>query len=232
MSKRAVIIGAGPAGLASAHCLAERNIEYVLLEQGPSVSAALRRVDPEMILLSPTALSRLPDMKSPPGTSEYLSFSELVGVLEQYQRQHDIRLITGARVVSVTSENGGFAVRYRTGEGKEQVEKGSHVINSTGIVSHPSLPPDFDPGLCSFRWLHSLDVRSTDLVSSRKLLVIGGGASAAEVLERWLQVRNPDATAWISLRRHLRAIPHWIFGIDLHYVLWLPEHLPTSLIAR
>jgi putative flavoprotein involved in K+ transport len=68
-------------------------------------------------------------------------------------------------------------------------------------------------------------------MAARKLLVVGGGASAAEVLERWLDVRRPDDHAWLSLRSPLRSVPHWILGVDLHYLGWLPEQLPAWLLG-
>jgi cation diffusion facilitator CzcD-associated flavoprotein CzcO len=37
-----LIVGAGPAGLASAACLAQRNITYTLIEAGPHVGARWR----------------------------------------------------------------------------------------------------------------------------------------------------------------------------------------------
>src|SRR5262245_48804666 len=190
MSKRVIIIGGGPAGLACANCLSARNIDYVLLEQGGLVSSAIRRVDPEMILLSPTRLSRLPDMERLAGEGRYLSFSRFVRKLEDYQQGRGIRLIMHASVRSVKAERGIFSVGYRDSNGEEQTVEGSHVVNATGIISHPWLPPDFDPASCSFQWKHSLDVRTRDLLWPRELLVIGGGTSAAEVLERWLEVRK------------------------------------------
>ena len=54
------IIGSGPAGLAAAQALAKRNIEYVIFEKDSAVASALRRVDPEMRLLSPKGLSLMP----------------------------------------------------------------------------------------------------------------------------------------------------------------------------
>jgi putative flavoprotein involved in K+ transport len=51
------------------------------------------------------------------------------------------------------------------------------------------------------------------------------------VLERWLDVRKPGAGAWISLRGPLRAVPHWILGIDIHYFVWLPELLPARSVG-
>jgi len=51
------------------------------------------------------------------------------------------------------------------------------------------------------------------------------------VLENWLRVRQEGDRAWLSLRSKLRAFPHWIFGIDVHYFAWLPEQIPTGLFG-
>jgi putative flavoprotein involved in K+ transport len=224
-----IIIGAGPAGLAAAETLAKRNIEYVILEKGSAVASALRRVDPEMRLLSPKGLSLMPDMTPEPATPTYLPFSVLVHELERYEQQHQLKVNFDCTVLGIRKEAHGFSVRYRAGDGEEHEVRGSHVINATGIISQPRLPDNFRFEAC--HWRHSIDVRAEDLANARKLLVVGGGASAAEVLENWLRVRQEDDRAWLSLRSKLVAIPHWIFGIDVHYFSWLPEHIPTRLFG-
>ena len=227
-----IIIGAGPAGLAAAERLAKRRIDYVVLEKGPAVAAALRRVDPEMRLLSPKDLSLMPDMRVAAGAPVYLPFATLVHELERYQVQQRLKVTLNCTVVSVRrDQGGGFVVRYRTGEKEEVAIRGSHVINATGIISHPRLPDNFDPHASTVRWLHSLDVRAEHLANKPRLLVVGGGASAAEVLENWLRVRQEKDHAWLSLRSGLRAFPHWILGIDVHYFAWLPEQLPAGILG-
>lgn len=226
-----VVIGSGPAGLAAAECLQKRRISCVVLEAGSGAAAALRRVDPEMKLLSPTALSLLPGMQRRVKEPSYLPFNDLVKELELYTKQHQIEIVSGATVVSVVKSEGGFKVSYQTSDGAKHSIVASHVINATGIISHPQLPESFRPEVVSFRWLHSLNTRSSDIANSRKLLVIGAGASAAEVLERWLEIRKPGDTAWLSVRSSLRCVPHWIFGLDLHYLGWLPEQLPACFLG-
>lgn len=231
-----IIIGAGPAGLAAAERLHKRGIRHVVFEAGPKVASALRRVDPEMRLLSPTSLSLMPDMQRRVDEPNYLPFSELVHELELYAKQYGIEVISGAKVVSVKQSGEEFTVTYetiddKTGVGARHEIKASHVINASGIISHPQLPETFRPDEVSFRWLHSLETRASDLTKARKLLVVGGGASAAEALERWLEVRKPDDHAWLSLRSSLHSVPHWILGVDIHYLGWLPEQLPTSLLG-
>jgi len=224
-----IIIGAGPAGLAAAEALAKRNIEYVILEKGDAVASALRRVDPEMRLLSPKRLSLMPDMSPEPEAPTYMPFSVLVHELERYQQQHHLKVNLNCTVLMIRKNERGFVVRYQIGDGEEREMRGSHVINATGIISNPLLPDNFhfEPR----RWKHSVDTRAEDLATVRELLVVGGGASAAEVLENWLQVRQEGDRAWLSLRSKLCAIPHWVLGIDVHYFAWLPEHLPTRFFG-
>jgi cation diffusion facilitator CzcD-associated flavoprotein CzcO len=227
-----IIIGAGPAGLAAAQTLAKRNIAYVVLEKGPSVASALRRVDPQMRLLSPVDLSLMPDQKTEPGVPTYLPFNLLVHELERYREQHNLKVIFNCTVTSVRRETKGFSVRFLANDGAEHAIRGSHVISATGIISKPRLPENFRPEPLKIRWLHSLDTRAEHLATSRRLLVVGGGASAAEILEGWLKVRQKNDHAWLSLRSRLIAIPHWIFGIDVHYFAWLPEQLPAGLFGK
>ena len=224
-----IIIGSGPAGLAAAEQLAKRNIEYVILEKDSQIAGGLRRVDPEMQLLSPKGLSVMPDMTLEPDDPTYLPFGVLVHELERYQQQHNLKVRVDCMVLSIRKEAHGFVVAYQQDRSVRRELRGSHVINATGIISNPRLPDGFY--LTAPRWRHSVDVRAQDIANAQKLLVVGGGASAAEVFETWLRVRQEGDQAWLSLRSKLHAIPHWVFGIDVHYFSWLPEHIRTNWLG-
>ena len=224
-----IIIGSGPAGLAAAEQLAKRNIEYVILEKESQVAGSLRRVDPNMRLLSPKGLSTMPDMTLEPDAPTYLPFGVLVHELERYQQQHNLKVTLNCMVLSIRKEANGFVVVYREDGSFKRELRGSHVINATGIISQPRLPDNFY--LTAPRWRHSVDVRAQDIANAQKLVVVGGGASATEVLEIWLRVRQEGDQAWLSLRSKLHAIPHWILGIDVHYFAWLPEHIHTNWLG-
>jgi len=222
-----VVIGAGPAGLAAGVCLGRYGLSATILERGTAPVAALMRVDPDMMLLSPTRLSRLPGMELDPAAPRYISFGRFTERLEAYRRRHDLRVITDATVVRVSQEAGRFTVHYTVAGGPVQTIAATEVINATGTITAPVLPDSFSPAECSFPWKHSLDVRTADLAPARRLVVVGGRASAAEVLDRWLEVRPPDARARLSLRSPLRMIVSPLLGVDIHYVAWLPEQVPV-----
>jgi putative flavoprotein involved in K+ transport len=218
---RVVIIGAGPAGLAAAAGLARRKVGYTLLERGTLAAAAARTIDPDMALFSPTRLSRLRGMVlAPAGRTP--TFRELVAALDRFRDDHAIEVATGHSVTGVERAPGGFVVRTAAGAAFDA----SHVISATGIAGSPRFPDDVDRDALRVPALHSITVRRSHVAASRRLLVIGAGASAAEVLAHWLAVRKPDDRAWIAARSEIRALPSSLLGIDLHYWAWPIEHLP------
>lgn len=221
-----IILGAGPGGLAAAFYLARQGRPYILLEQGDQIAAGLRRVDPEMTLVSPTSLSRLPGMESLAGEAPYMVLGRYLEILERYRRQHGIAVTYGARVERVDRDGDGFVTTYRDATGALRSIASRFVINATGVVSTPVLPAGFDPAALTIPWRHSREVRRETLAASQCLLVVGGGLSADEVIGDWLRVRHPGERAWIALRSRLWVAPKTLLGIDVHYWIWLIEQLP------
>lgn len=225
MSAHVVVIGGGIGGLASAICLKRAGIASTVLEKTARPLGGLRQIDPEMNLLSPEPLSRLPYMGRPGRETNgtYPTFLEIVERFDGFREKESIPVTVDSEVREVRRVPEGFVVTLSGGS----VVSGSHVINATGIISRPFVPDSFDESGCQIASMHSLHVRREHIARSRRLLVVGGGASAAEVLDRWLEIRRPDDVAWLSLRSMLKAVVSPVLGVDLHYFIWLPEHLPV-----
>ena len=145
-SAHVVVIGGGVAGLASAVSLKRAGIASTVLEKGARPLTGLRQIDPEMNLLSPEPLSRLPYMERPaPGTSgTYPRFRELVERFDRFQEKESIAVALNSDVTEVRSAPDGFEVRFAGPGGTAHVVAGSHVINATGIVSRPVIPEPFE----------------------------------------------------------------------------------------
>jgi putative flavoprotein involved in K+ transport len=215
-----VIIGAGPAGLAAAAALARRGIAYTLLERGDRAAAALRTIDPAMSLFSPTRLSRLHDMTLE-SAARYATFGELVDALEKFREEHGLVVTANQAVTKVDRDGARFIVHTAT-----NAFEASHVINATGIVGSPRFPAEVDRSTLTMRWMHSVDVRRADVAAARNLVVVGAGASAADVLSHWLADHQPGDRASIAVRSGVHAMPSSLLGIDMHYWVWAVEHLP------
>jgi putative flavoprotein involved in K+ transport len=150
------------------------------------------------------------------------TFAELVTALDRFRDDHQLVVTTGHAVTTVDRDGAGFVVRTASGGAFEA----THVINATGLATSPRFPDDVDRGALKMRSMHSIDVRRAHVADSRRLLVVGAGASAADVFAHWLAVRRPDDRAWIAVRSEVRSMRSSLLGIDLHYWLWPFEHLP------
>jgi cation diffusion facilitator CzcD-associated flavoprotein CzcO len=80
----AIIIGAGPAGLAAAHELNARGLETVILEKAPCVGAVWRRHYDRLHLHTPRSISSLPGLKMPAAFGRDPSRAQFVEYLESY----------------------------------------------------------------------------------------------------------------------------------------------------
>ena len=77
-----VVVGAGPAGLASAAELGRRGIQVLVLEQGGSIAASWRGRYDRLRLNSRRPSSKLPGARHARGTGMFPSRDEIVGYLE------------------------------------------------------------------------------------------------------------------------------------------------------
>jgi putative flavoprotein involved in K+ transport len=226
------ILGAGPAGLAAAACLARKGRGYLLLEAGEKVAAGLRRLDPGMRLVSPAPLCRLPEMENLSAEATYLELGRYLELLERYREQREIAVRLRSPVLAVGRGPGGlFEVRHGGLEGPPELSTARFVINATGVIGSPVLPADFDPatfesGAHAIDWCHSREARPARLAAARSLLVVGGGISADDLIRDWLENRREGERAAISLRSPLRLAPKTLLGIDVHYWVRPAEVLP------
>lgn len=223
-----VVIGAGPGGLAASHALGERGLDHVVLERGDAAAAALATVDPDMRLVSPAPVSRLPEMESLRDRPTYIPFRDYVEILRRYRAQHELPVVTGVRVERVERVENGFRTHYELGGERRSVDS-RFVVNATGIITYPELPSGFDPETTELRWFHSRDVRREHFVPSRRPLVVGGAISAANAIRDWLAVRRPGETLRLSLRSPLKVVPKRPLGIDVHYWTRLLERCTTDV---
>src|SRR6185295_10762981 len=80
----AVVIGAGPAGLAAAVCLKQAGIDALLLERAGSVGASWRQHYDRLHLHTDRAHSGLPGLPMPRDYPRYPARAQVVEYLEGY----------------------------------------------------------------------------------------------------------------------------------------------------
>ena len=193
MSERTdvVVIGAGQAGLAVGYYLRRTGLSFVILDAQERPGGAWTQTWDGLRLFSPARSSSLPGWLMPESADAYPTRDEAVAYLAAYERRYDLPVRRPVRVDGVHREPDGFRLETTAGDWRA-----SAVVSATGTWSRPHIP-DVE-GRESFRGiqLHSADYRSPDPFAGKRVLVVGGGNSGAQILAEVSRIS--DAT-WVAL---------------------------------
>ena len=85
-----VVIGAGPAGLATAACLKQRDIDALVLEAGPSLGNSWRNHYDRLHLHTVKQQSHLPGLPFARELPRYVSRADFLAYLEAYATRFSI----------------------------------------------------------------------------------------------------------------------------------------------
>jgi putative flavoprotein involved in K+ transport len=205
-----VVIGAGPAGLASAAMLRAAGEDVVVLERGQVGEAWTTRYD-RLQLHTVRWLSCLPGYRIPRAFGKWPSRDRVIDYLRAYSEHHGLEVRTGVEVERVDRSPGGWTVA--TVAGPVEAER---VVVATGHSKVPFLP-DW-PGAFGGSVVHSADYRNPEPYAGRRVLVVGSGNSGAEIAvdvaevgaaEVSLSVRTPPSI----VRRDTFGFPSQVLGI-------------------
>jgi cation diffusion facilitator CzcD-associated flavoprotein CzcO len=87
VSAEIAIIGAGPAGLATAACLRARGVAFRLLDRTGEPGGAYREIYPRTVLASPARYTALPGL-APSHAGEYITAGRYLEYLRAYADHH------------------------------------------------------------------------------------------------------------------------------------------------
>ncbi len=205
----AVVIGAGPSGLAAAAHLRSRDIPVVVLEAGPAVGAAVREwghvrlfsawselVDPAAEELLAASGWGAPHPKRYPTGNDWVGsyLQPLADVLgDSVRLSTKVLAVTRAgrdRLVSSGRETSAFVVHVETPDGRETV-RARAVVDASGTWTRPNpLGSDGFPAIGETENASRISYRMPDLAdeavaaryAGKHVVVAGSGASAKGVL--------------------------------------------------
>jgi cation diffusion facilitator CzcD-associated flavoprotein CzcO len=187
-----VVIGAGQAGLSSAYFLRRFGYEPVVLDAGTGPGGAWRHRSPSLIMDKVHGVFDLPGMPQRPDGDGRRPAAEVVpAYYADYERETGLDVVRPVRVTAVRNGPGdGLLVETDAGEWETRA-----VVNATGTWTRPYWP--YYPGAADFagRQLHYATYRGPDEFAGRRVVVVGGGASAMHVLSEISGV-----AAWVTRR--------------------------------
>ena len=194
-----VVIGAGQAGLSSAYHLQRLGLaparSFVVLDQSPQAGGAWQFRWPSLTLSTVNRIHDLPGMKFADAVNTEGQVQASVAVPNYFAAYEDNFHLPVFRPVRVRLVcNRGERLRIETDAGNFSARG---VINATGTWATPYIP-DY-PGASRFkgRQLHTRDYRQASDFAGQRVLIVGGGISAIQLLD---EISLVAQTSWVTRR--------------------------------
>jgi glycine/D-amino acid oxidase-like deaminating enzyme len=111
----AIVVGAGPAGLAASRELTRAEIRHVVLERGDTIGHTWVHLYDGLVLHTGKHLSALPGMRFPSSTPLFPTRAHFVDYLRRYTERFDVRVQTNADVQSIAKEGNTWSVECAGG---------------------------------------------------------------------------------------------------------------------
>ncbi len=187
-----VVIGAGQSGLSAAYHLRQRGIEFVVLDGGSTAGGAWHHRWPSLTLGRAHRLHDLPGLAVPASAPDTPAAVVVTDYFSSYEKTFDLPVRRPVRVSAVRDD--GERLLVTTDDGSWAARA---VINATGTWTRPFVP--HYPGMESFagRQLHTVDYRAAADFVGEHVVVVGGGASAVQLL---LEIADVTTTTWVTRR--------------------------------
>ncbi len=171
-----LVVGAGQAGLGVAHRLRDHAELRVLVVDALAIGESWRERWESLQPFTPRRSSALPGMRFPAGPTRSPSRLEMASYLREYVARFDLPVRTGVQVRRLTRDGQGFCVETSHG-----VVRARQVVLASGPFRQPFVPvaaASLDPAVTQ---LHSSQYQTPVDVPPGKVLVVGGGNSAAQL---------------------------------------------------
>jgi cation diffusion facilitator CzcD-associated flavoprotein CzcO len=218
----AIIVGAGPAGLACAMTMRAAGLDVAVLEKAANVGSAWRRHYDRLHLHTDRKHSGLPGMEMPSTYPTYPSRQQLVAYLESYAAHFDIRPVFNLTVGSIQRDGVQWCAHTTHGSIRAPI-----VIVATGLADAPYRPSW--PGLAAYRnpVIHSSEYRNPQRFAAKRVLVVGFGNSGGEIA---LDLAEAGVDVALAVRGPVQILPRDLLGFPILAWAILYRPLPARLV--
>jgi len=218
-----IVIGAGQAGLAIGHHLAQQNRRFTILDAASAPAAAWRSRWDSLRLFTPARYDNLPGLPFPGDPDHYPTRDEVVGYLTDYARHFALPVELDSRVTAVHTEDGGYRVEL-TGRALHAHQ----VVIATGPFQVPRVPALASRLTSEVVQLHSADYQTPGDLPTGRVLVVGGGNTGYQIAEELAASRDVH----LAIGSRQTPLPQRILGRDLFAFLTATRLMNATVSSR
>ena len=209
-----LIVGGGQAGLAMSHMLSRRGCPHLVLERGRVGERWRAERWDGLRFQFPNWSVRLPEFPFPHSDPDgFATSAAIVDFLDAYADFVKPPIRCGVAVTALRRDAGGAGFRADTSAGPISA---ANVVVATGPYQRPVVPDLLPAGDPIFQ-VHASAYHAPDQLPAGAVLIVGSGASGAQIGEELLR---EGRRVYLSVGRH-RRMPRRYRGRDL--IWWLAE---------
>ncbi len=198
-----IIIGGGQAGLSVAYFLRKYAIDYLILDDQMQPGGSWLNTWDSLTLFSPVTYSTLSGWMMPQGENTYPGKDEFIQYLKAYENRYNFPVKRPVQVAGVSREDNLFVIETNQGPFRSET-----IVSATGSSKHPFIPAYPNSDHFTGKMIHSSEYRRPDEFEGKKVLIVGGGNSGAQILA---EVSKVAQTQWITLEEP-RFLPDHVDG--------------------
>lgn len=189
--RESIVIGAGQAGLSASFHLRRVGIDHIVLDANDAPGGAWQHRWDALTMTDVHGVAELPDA-DPPARDEQRANIAVPATFAAYEREHELPVIRPVTVDRVTDDDGILVVHSA-----RRVWRTRTLVNATGTWTQPFVP--HYPGMETFlgEHLHTVAYPGPEHFLGKRVLVVGGGASAVQFLGALTPITD---TLWVTRR--------------------------------
>jgi putative flavoprotein involved in K+ transport len=206
------VVGAGQAGLAIGHALAERKKRFVILDAAESVGSAWRNRWDSLVLFTPRRYDALPGLAFPGDADGHPTRDEVASYLERYAEQFELPVELSTPVRSLSKDADGFVL-----DTPGRTIRADAVVVATGPFQAPVVPAFAGSLADDVFQTHSAGYRRPAELPEGRVLVVGGGNTGFQIAKELAGSRDVH----LAIGSRQTPLPQRLLGRDVFW--WLTK---------
>jgi putative flavoprotein involved in K+ transport len=222
--KDALVIGAGPAGLAAAAELQKVGYTVIVVDKADSVGSSWSHHYDRLHLHTSRPLSSLPGRPIPRRFGQWVARDDFRTYLADFAKQENLDVRLGVTASSVAKDADRWTAETSIGTLTADV-----LVIATGY-NHTAKVPDW-PGLKSYkgRVVHSSEYRNPAALKAKNVLVVGPGNSGAEIAA---DLADAGVAVTLAVRTPPNLVRRQVLGIPTQSLTLATYPLPTKIADK